>query len=76
MTKNNWHPEVVIVKMEKDIEFIKESQEKMDRKFDEFIVKIDKKYASKYVETAFWWFLGAVGSIIISAIMYLIINVP
>jgi hypothetical protein len=34
----------------------------------------DDKYASKKIETAFWWTVSVVGSILITSLMYLIIK--
>ena len=62
--------------MEKDIEFIKESQQKLDKKFDDFIIDVDNRYASKYVEKVFWWLMASIGTIIITSLMYLVLNVP
>ena len=39
--------EIKITKMEKDIEFIKITQKKMDDKFDSLIMKIDKHIADE-----------------------------
>lgn len=75
--------EVQIARMERDIVHIKESQAKQDEKLDKIVEKfehfethLETRFASKYVEKAFWWFLTTVGSILIGAIMYLVINVP
>jgi uncharacterized coiled-coil protein SlyX len=40
----------------------------------DFVDSADDKYASKRVETVMWWIAGIIGSIIITAIMYLIIK--
>ena len=69
-----------MVEVQTDIKYIKESQKLMTNKMDEFIDSIhrqresdreeyDKKYASKKVETAFYWVIGIISAIVITAIM-------
>ena len=61
-----------IIRMEADIEHIKETQAKMDEKLDKFIESANTKYASKYVEKAFWWGLATVGTVFIGSMFTLL----
>ena len=47
---------IKIVKMEKDIEFIKKGMEDLGNKFDNFTGNLDKRYAPKWIQN-FVWFL-------------------
>ena len=47
---------IKIVKMEKDIEFIKKEMATLGKKFDSFVDGADKRYAPKWIQN-FVWFL-------------------
>lgn len=73
--------EVQIAKMERDIEYIKESQKKQDDKLDKLIMKfetfesnLENKFAPKYLEKVFWWVLSTIGIILIGAFLKLIVQ--
>jgi hypothetical protein len=103
-----------IIKMEKDIEYIrkeqielkvmlKESRVELDIKLDKIITQLndrferheeveiqnirdvlkakqeqdkqnEQKFARKYIENAFWWALSVVGTLLITALMYVILK--
>lgn len=71
--------EINMAEIKKDITYIKDSQVKLDQKFDTFMESIGNKfkdlenevserYAKKYTEKLLWWLMG----IFATAISYLI----
>lgn len=71
--------EINMAEIKTDLSYIKESQNKMSTKLDDFIESIhkqrdldrlenDKKYASKKIETALYWAAGVIGVLIITAL--------
>lgn len=46
-------------------------QEEQDKKIRLMRKEVEKHYAAKYVENAFWWMLATTGTAIVSILLYL-----
>jgi hypothetical protein len=55
--------------MAQDISEIKKDVKDLNIKFDEFIDKLDKKFADKRVELAMKWAIGIICGIVVAAIV-------
>ena len=67
--------------MESDIEYIKQAVNEVKDSLHEHIKweeqkyeSLDTKYASKKIETFFWWGFGAAGTVVVGAIVTFIIK--
>jgi hypothetical protein len=63
-----------IISMKDDILEVKESQKKTNQKLDEILEKLDKKYASKWVEKVIIWAGAIIGTAVIGALMSLVLK--
>lgn len=57
---------IKIVKMEKDIEFIKKEMKVLGSKFDKFTECADAKYAPKWIQGFVWFLFTVVVAAVIS----------
>lgn len=86
MVERRVNTDIRMVKIEKDIEYIKEKNEESEiRNVEEnhelkelltsFIQSADKKYATKFTEKAFWWTAATILTILIGIIFkYIFLN--